>query len=172
MLDINRFISDGVGLKNDKYIKSMHIVTSETTVASLGIDPDYSVAVPLGLPFTLGGGVNNFTVGNLAAGGSTSGAYPQLVIEFYPKWIKTKQQGSYTGFTDQNIAINSVTTSNCIVFAYGYSNERTSTQYRYTNFIGSLTSPTNLLLDASVSGYSNIDSTVNWVVLEFESGVL
>lgn len=173
MLDINRFISDGVGNKKDSHIKSLKIATSAVTVASLGVDPNYSIALPLAFSAQVQTDVATaYSVGNIAAGGSLSGIFPQLIIEFDPKYVKSKQQGSYSGTGDTNVTINSVTQSNCLVLAYGGSNMRTSSQARYCSFSASLTSPTNLFIDATMVGTVTWTPSVNWVVLEFIDGVL
>ena len=176
MVDLDRFMGDGMGTKINRLIKSMQIITEQVQTDSLGVDIENSIAFPL---HSLGGSnyTYNYTAllvsGQLTNAGATS-SYPQLLVEFFPHFIKTKQQGVTSG----TITINKVVPENTILLAGGVNMRYTSSgSYNYASGRGVLNGDSEIAV--SINGMAesgarqvNPQCNIGWVCLEFVGGVL
>lgn len=170
MVDLDRFVGDGMGTKINRLIKSMQIIIGEVQVDSLGVNIANSIAFPL----------SHFTPHTaLLVSGQTInlGNEPQLLMEFFPRFIKSKQQG-LVGSLASSIVINEVVPENTLLIAGGYYQQYfSSNSYDYAIGKGVLSGDSAITLSAKgrrVNGGSSEAPRcdIGWVCLEFVGGVL
>ena len=170
MVDLDRFVGDGMGTKINRLIKSMQIIIGEVQVDSLGVNIENSIAFPL----------SHFTPHTaLLVSGETInlGNEPQLLMEFFPRFIKSKQQG-LVGSGAASIVINEVVPENTLLVAGGtefYHNS--SNSYNHSIGKGVLSGDSAITLSATgykVSGgdWTTPSCNIGWACLEFVGGVL
>ena len=170
MVDLDRFVGDGMGTKINRLIKSMQIIIGEVQVDSLGVNIANSIAFPL----------SHFTPHPaLLVSGQTInlGNEPQLLIEFFPLFVKSKQQG-LAARTASSVVINQVVPENTLLVSGGTEfSYYSSNSYNYAIGKGALNGNSGITLSASgraVDGGSptNPKCSIGWVCLEFFGGVL
>ena len=180
MVDLDRFVGDGMGTKINRLIKSMQIITEQVQTNSLGVVIENSIAFPLHSS-VYGTNISIHTAllvsGELTNAGATS-SYPQLVIEFFPQFIKSKQQGVLLVTGSVTTTINQVVPENTLLIAGGEHNSYTnSNNLNITSGRGSLNGGTKIEFSAGglrINGGSGDTPRCNvgWVCLEFVGGVL
>jgi len=134
MLDIGRFAADGVGVKSDNIVKSIQYVTGTGTVTlDHGVDKEASLAVRLSSNVGAPSVDYSMNIPSISSDGlsvvmsSNSGNQLVMVIEFYSRFIKSYQTGSFSvssasGDNPLTTAISTVVPDNSIlVFSGGYS---------------------------------------------------
>jgi len=184
MLDIGRFVSDGVGLKITSAIKGMQSVWNEVEGSSAAmpiklVDPAFSICIgSSGL--TLQQGFGTIAADGLSVTKScdTYGKVSAWVIEFEPSFIKSIQKGSSSSFVTSHtnlaigaaITINEVIPANCLALVTGYT-------ARYDNDIAAVSwetalLPTSVRFRKSGSDVYDTPVTANWIVIEFVEGVM
>ena len=181
MLDISRFMGDGIG-KRKTLIKNMFYVCGTGTVA-LPSAVNVECSLALRLSGNLGGPAEGRSspMPTISVDGasviinSQAGNQPVIIIEFDSEYVKSFQSGSFSASSGNvNTAINTVVPDNCLVWVDGgytyYATPSGSYDLRGSNLQGVVLNSTSLVTahsnwDGSSTGYS-------WKVLELKVNAL
>lgn len=184
MLDVTRFIDDGVGLLNNNIIRHMEVVNGSGILPlTHTVDKKTSIAVELST-YVFAAEEQHHILPTISADGTsvtTNGNSTILVIEFNSCFVKSYQSGTYTAdsLSYQNpykIDINEVVPENCLIIYSGgkslYSTPKGSYDIRSITLDTVKLYPTSFVTTLKVSGSKSLSSNFEWQIIEFKKNIL